>query len=48
MRTYKSKTKRGAMHKETDMETAKEALAKALNLRKVSAKYSVNSGDEMR
>jgi hypothetical protein len=34
MRTYRSKT----IPKETNMETSKEVLAKALNLIKVSAK----------
>jgi hypothetical protein len=32
----------GAMPKETYLKTAKEDLAKAFNLRKASAKFSVN------
>jgi hypothetical protein len=42
MRTYRWKTKRGTTPKETYMETRKEALAKAFNVRKASDKYPVN------
>jgi hypothetical protein len=42
MRTYKRKTKRGTTFNETCMVTTKEFMGKALNLRKSSAKLSVN------
>jgi hypothetical protein len=41
-RTYKKKMERNITTKEKYMVTAKEFLAKAFNVRKASAKYSIN------